>query len=240
MGRDLVLGSLLGPKSLFQSTRPGWGATMNSYYCDQCGEVSIHAPRMGRDQSKFSSEIASPSFQSTRPGWGATQVIHSPSPVFMQVSIHAPRMGRDRAYCTVCVLAVRFQSTRPGWGATGSFTCASCGFWCFNPRAPDGARPSVPTPDFTTAAFQSTRPGWGATLRHGRPGQHDNRFQSTRPGWGATKPRRNTKRKRHCFNPRAPDGARPTTSAITPAMYSAFQSTRPGWGATAKGLAYDK
>ena len=94
MGSDLKRSDDMTQKILFQSTLPGWGAT-NRRYCSVSrmanfnprspdGErlhlivdlrhrfgISIHAPRMGSDESD-SSKTQSGSFQSTLPGWGAT------------------------------------------------------------------------------------------------------------------------------------------------------------------------
>src|SRR5690606_8603027 len=116
VGRDGVI--VIGPSAstVFQSTRPGWGATGNAAGEAIFGKVSIHAPRVGRDRAVpqlhrchqgFNPRApggARPSarvlvcsgwlFQSTRPGWGATVAVpaeRSRRPV----SIHAPRVGRD-------------------------------------------------------------------------------------------------------------------------------------------------
>ncbi len=143
---------------MFQSTRPGRGATCNDDVVLSKVPVSIHAPRTGRDASS-----------------GPPAVCRPP------VSIHAPRTGRD-------VVA---------WANTYRYV------FCFNPRAPDGAR--------------HTRPTWRA---------HRTKFQSTRPGRGATF------RLCEClpacfrFNPRAPDGARPASMPMYIIPYL-FQSTRP-------------
>ena len=36
-------------KQTFQSTRPAWGATVHEYARAYSLDISIHAPRMGRD-----------------------------------------------------------------------------------------------------------------------------------------------------------------------------------------------
>ena len=56
---------------MFQSTRPVWGATYDRYNAAYLVKVSIHAPRVGRDQD-------------------AKEWINT-----YWVSIHAPRVGRD-------------------------------------------------------------------------------------------------------------------------------------------------
>ena len=149
--------------TLFQSTRPVWGATryilctawMKSYFNPRAPYgarqahryvdarlfcISIHAPRMGRDASRISTQAGMRSFQSTRPVWGATAAIsvamrqlfnfNPRAPYGARrpedrracqlhgISIHAPRMGRD-VFATVRMLVdTEFQSTRPVWGAT--------------------------------------------------------------------------------------------------------------------------
>ena len=58
--------------SRFQSTRPVRGATVHLHRVRQLGQVSIHAPRAGRDGT-----------------------VHDVSHEDQPVSIHAPRAGRD-------------------------------------------------------------------------------------------------------------------------------------------------
>ena len=122
----------------FQSTRPVWGATAHNWPASSHFDVSIHAPRVGRDS--FSPPRDHPAqgfnprapcgarqtlgltwedidlFQSTRPVWGATGEPFSSA------------------------LVQSFQSTRPVWGATTEDVVG---------RELD--------------MFQSTRPVWGAT-----------------------------------------------------------------------------
>ena len=56
--------------------------------------ISIHAPRVGRDHDKQVDKAQEVKFQSTRPVWGATALVHSFYLLFL-ISIHAPRVGRD-------------------------------------------------------------------------------------------------------------------------------------------------
>ena len=57
---------------MFQFTRPAWGATTQSNGLVYNSAVSIHAPRVGRDELRV--ELAGYNkFQFTRPAWGATQ-----------------------------------------------------------------------------------------------------------------------------------------------------------------------
>ena len=154
----------------FQSTRPVRGATGRACIFSRlisgfnprapCGarpqreaaiiaarQVSIHAPRAGRDIPISTRCIDMSTFQSTRPVRGATSravsnlsiykvSIHAPragrdSPVFTmslpgaKVSIHAPRAGRDALMSSAWTLIIKFQSTRPVRGATRQ--------WCSQP-----------------------------------------------------------------------------------------------------------
>ena len=101
----------------FQSTLPGWGATPHRSICD-CREcISIHAPRVGSDQVNLSRVVTGGEFQSTLPGWGATSN-DFPSNDSDPISIHAPRVGSDHQPYITMLKRGLFQSTLPGWGAT--------------------------------------------------------------------------------------------------------------------------
>ena len=117
-GARRVSGILIAVMLIFQSTRPARGATTakdNEVFGYQ---ISIHAPREGRD-------------------YRHARHAHKAS-----ISIHAPREGRDAAGSPCSRTGVIFQSTRPARGATMVVL-----FWRrkvrnFNPRAPRGARRS--------------------------------------------------------------------------------------------------
>ena len=123
------------------------------------------------------------------------------------VSIRAPPKGRD--------LIAHKVSSRS---------------FCFNPRAPEGARRSGGCIFSTTHLFQSARPRRGATRarQHGpgedpvsirappkgrdspaaAPSALPTWFQSARPRRGATQRPRRGEHDQRGFNPRAPEGAR--------------------------------
>ena len=89
----------------------------------RCGDharadISIHAPRVGRDVQILGRVVELRAFQSTRPVWGATT----------RTTGRACRHGQ-------------FQSTRPVWGATRAGSLSLSLSTYFNPRAPCGARP---------------------------------------------------------------------------------------------------
>ena len=108
---------------IFQSTLPGWGATVARDAQHARIQISIHAPRMGSDRlvmrrrcSRMHFNPRSPDgerhtrpyvwvsrriFQSTLPGWGATL-----------------KRSDDMTQ------KILFQSTLPGWGATLRFATA--------------------------------------------------------------------------------------------------------------------
>ena len=124
-----------------------------------------------------------------------------------RVSIHAPRVGRDLS----CAL----------WGRGRSR---------FNPRAPCGARHADDDVILAEEGFQSTRPVWGATQdaamlyldydvsihapRVGRDRRKDIMLTATSVSIHAPRVGRDheldvAETRIHCFNPRAPCGARP-------------------------------
>ena len=169
---------------LFQSTRPSRGATIPPKRGKREKAISIHAPLAGRDPACRGSRVrpghfnpraprgARPTgprfhrrsrlnfnpraprgarqfvfirtgdtleFQSTRPSRGATQPDGWP-PDTPAISIHAPLAGRD---------------TRRG--------SSPAAVTYFNPRAPRGARLTLPMSSARSTVFQSTRPSRGAT-----------------------------------------------------------------------------
>ena len=82
-----------------------------------------------------------------------------------------------------------------------------CAF-CFNPRAPRGARPN-PQDDYRPhPAFQSTRPAWGATSIESAASRASC-VSIHAPRVGRDSCIFGTAVNHCCFNPRAPRGARP-------------------------------
>ena len=125
---------------LFQSTRPVWGATSNSARQHYGFAISIHAPRVGRDQRRLPAIRANGNFNPRAP-CGAR---------LASKLYRTPRFG--------------FQSTRPVWGATFGVCSCNRAAQNFNPRAPCGARLVAGMCIFISCRFQSTRPVWGATI----------------------------------------------------------------------------
>ena len=115
MGSDVSFALVTSAAKLFQSTLPGWGATMGA-----------------------STGVSRDLFQSTLPGWGATlRIGQRGRPA--RISIHAPRMGSDHFKDGGHYFLVLFQSALPGWGATDARMDRATGR-DFNPRSPDGER----------------------------------------------------------------------------------------------------
>ena len=123
----------------------------------------------------------------------------------------------------------------------------------FNPRSPDGERPSSARACRTSHVISIHAPRVGSDIKESSIHVPNRRFQSTLPGWGATQQRRHPVQQgrisihaprvgsdpppcRSCcpgryFNPRSPGGERPATE-INRLWPQLFQSTLPGWGAT--------
>ena len=150
--------------------------------------VSIHAPRMGRDFQIAMKPLRSISFNSRAPHGARLYRTKRVTPL-ISVSIHAPRMGRDCAGTSPSTIARMFQFTRPAWGATADlagnprqclefqFTRPAWGatkrcisvdlyMFCFNSRAPHGARLGCLCALCIMVGFNSRAPH-GARLREG-------------------------------------------------------------------------
>ena len=150
-------------------------------------EVSIHAPRAGRDNMRLPRLSCGYGFNPRAPR-GARPIILLSLFSVRNVSIHAPRAGRDR------VPIARFP-----WGG------------CFNPRAPRGARLALTACRIHPRLVSIHAPragrdmrkkflviGWNVSIHAPRAGRDldpvvraliSHTFQSTRPARGAT-PRR--------------------------------------------------
>ena len=101
-------------------------------------------------------------FQSTRPVRGATSSRSSTRNSEI-VSIHAPRAGRDvtdrRSEAPQDYVSIH----APRAGRDFQKAIHLWTLFCFNPRAPCGARLSPSITSLETCMFQSTRPVRGAT-----------------------------------------------------------------------------
>ena len=79
---------------LFQSTHPVWDATLAGLPDHAHRSISIHASRMGCDESVPAIIEEMDAFQSTHPVWDATIALFDMCD-FIHISIHASRMGCD-------------------------------------------------------------------------------------------------------------------------------------------------
>ena len=228
VGRDSSVSSSPTEPTLFQSTRPAWGATRDLREVQRLVGVSIHAPRVGRDLALLLAEHLSESFNPRAPR-GAR---HRPSARTIHPSCFNPRAPRGARLLRAerSPEPTLFQSTRPAWGATNFLPQEIDSHRSFNPRAPRGARPRLSRSRHSIGRFNPRAPR-GARLRRTFCLRPSLLFQSTRPAWGATETRQCKRRGFRCFNPRAPRGARHALKAQQVGDI-VFQSTRPAWGAT--------
>ena len=207
-------------------------------------------PPCGARLESFTIPIIPKMFQSTRPVRGATGggIVRCAS---TPVSIHAPHAGRDFRIHPARVCNRRFNPRAP-CGARHSVLSSTCALCLFQSTRPvRGATCGTGAPSLKVE-FQSTRPVRGATRaaaasfgralvsihapRAGRdPSSWSPRYSRCvsihAPRAGRDHPSRGAFRRRACFNPRAPCGARPITSRVAASSFE-FQSTRPVRGAT--------
>ena len=170
-------------------------------------EISIHAPRTGRDLSDAERVDATLDISIHAPHTGRDSTAHNCRQLLGGISIHAPHTGRDRPRQAdqqrECI-----SIHAPHTGRDTAADSSARAFFNFNPRAPYGAR-RVP--------FQFGRRAEIISIHAPHTGRDSAKilvliltiaFQSTRPIRGATQsPMRHTSALNH-FNPRAPYGAR--------------------------------
>ena len=83
-------------------------------YANDALKISIHSPRMGRDRAAIVERLYTSKFQSTLPAWGETRGGGLREPE-RDISIHSPRMGRDmRAIQSPAYLDISIHSPRMG------------------------------------------------------------------------------------------------------------------------------
>ena len=80
----------------FQSTLPVWGGTFRHRPTVSVDDISIHPPRVGRDEVPIKFLC------------------------YVIISIHPPRVGRDFLSTQIGIWLPKFQSTLPVWGGTNS------------------------------------------------------------------------------------------------------------------------
>src|SRR6185437_1298589 len=102
-------------KPLFQSTRPAWGATWHTAARASAKQVSIHAPRVGRDSSWVIMRLFSFRFNPRAPRGARLELGHN-ALVFLSFQSTRPAWGAT-VDATSSIQTQLFQSTRPAWGA---------------------------------------------------------------------------------------------------------------------------
>ena len=167
----------------FQSTLPVWGGTGCPVAAVGSLEISIHPPRMGRDDvSHFHDALFVISIHPPR--MGRDNGSRNPA-CNVGISIHPPRMGRDTPRTALSRPLKLFQSTLPVWGGTWSMNRKgnlnnisihpprmgrddrAIGFIpagsYFNPPSPYGEGLLPELFWVRPPLFQSTLPVWGGT-----------------------------------------------------------------------------
>ena len=84
---------------------------------DWIADISIHAPRVGRDRDWCRAYEHRQRFQSTRPVWGATRNSRRRTRIHIYFNPRAP-CGARPLIKLLYGSFLSFQSTRPVWGAT--------------------------------------------------------------------------------------------------------------------------
>ena len=229
-GATLAASELPPSIVVFQSTRPVWGATKVDAFAISGIDISIHAPRVGRDGSVEPVVRRKVRFQSTRPVWGAT-VPGNAVQLCSLISIHAPRVGRDVvSWSTASIAVISIHAPRvgrdrggllrrsprrpisihaPRVGRDNSKFPVGAKPKHFNPRAPCGARLHDPVELARDLLISIHAPRVGRDLDDIAPTAIlDISIHAPRVGRDSSFSRR------------------PCTAAAK------FQSTRPVWGAT--------
>ena len=104
----------------FQSTLPVWGATQEVVFVNGDTMISIHAPRVGSDQTVSDLYTDLWDFNPRSP-CGERRPHLTQSTRRTGISIHAPRVGSDFLLFVFKFHLTKFQSTLPVWGATSHF-----------------------------------------------------------------------------------------------------------------------
>ena len=215
-------------------------------------KISTHAPLAGRDKNVSPNQSIIAVFQPTRPLRGATkeavvskaeaEYFNPRAPcgarrnerinkrIYLRISTHAPLAGRDNSNRIKSTGLSGFQPTRPLRGAT-SRQAAYLQEIDFNPRAPCGARLSMPTETNYLITISTHAPLAGRDRRRGSSNPYEN-ISTHAPLAG-----RDLHRKRHIrvggeFQPTRP--LRGATVVLGGGVNLAlgFQPTRPLRGAT--------
>jgi len=236
---------------MFQFTRPAWGATTNWRITRADIEVSIHAPRVGRDRlNNAVAKISGVSIHAPRVGrdGGSRPPASAGNRGF---NSRAPRGARPREAKNVKRIK-KFQFTRPAWGATSIVRrdIRAAGVSIHAPRVGrDGLRRPRRRPRHVSIHAprvgrdlprQLRRPLVRVSIHAPRVGRdrllpdhprHRRRFNSRAPR-GARPGRRRGGRHRQRVSIHAPRVGRDDMPECHKCPHNGFQFTRPAWGAT--------
>ena len=194
--------------TLFQSTPPARGATVNGQLLVQIPFISIHAPREGGDHPDSHIIAAIIVFQSTPPARGATRNDSSIGGRNHNFNPRPPRGGR------------RYHRCR-----------RHTGHGHFNPRPPRGGRRGVRRSHGQRGLISIHAPREGGRLRHDRCNINQYYF-NPRPPRGGRLGEVLPLALAIYFNPRPPRGGRPLREGLVGSAHPIFQSTPPARGAT--------
>ena len=171
---------------VFQSTLPGWGATM---WRRVSHIPSIHFNPRSPDGERLAARRAGFTGRNFNPRSpdgerrGRTgylyRIVFNFNPrspdgerlhadrlrlIRVRISIHAPRMGSDLTNRPRRPETTDFNPRSPDGERPGTIICRRLVTTHFNPRSPDGERQGQGDGQMSDPLFQSTLPGWGATL----------------------------------------------------------------------------
>ena len=215
--------------ALFQSTLPVWGGTTPGCTLTLAMSISIHPPRVGRDQWVCVNVPPYTVFQSTLPVWGGTRSVRTTNAVRV-ISIHPPRVGRDffTISSSLDKYLISIHPPRVGRDRGNSDQGGRPAY--FNPPSPCGegllavllvvhaedisihpprvGRDLLDFSCFLLGGISIHPPRVGRDTVGPGMGRCGSRFQSTLPVWGGT------------------------IVACGYMMISIFQSTLPVWGGT--------
>ena len=218
-----------GNRTIFQSTRPMRGATLDHAHRVHGHSISIHAPHAGRDEQELQEKGSRSLFQSTRPMRGAT-ALYFTGLLRYSISIHAPHAGRDLDVTASKPKHQGFQSTRPMRGATNP-ACNKDPRETISIHAPHAGRDERNGSRCQPVWISIHAPHAGRDVAISRCLVLRHRISIHAPHAGRDfRPHPSVTDHRH-FNPRAPCGARRIKAAID-CDGRIFQSTRPMRGAT--------
>ena len=218
---------------IFQSTLPAWGETGCRLPGDRgCCPISIHSPRMGRDEKKKMKKQQKTIFQSTLPAWGETEVanINKFFADFNPLSPHGERLGQRRQRRQRAGISI--HSPRMGRDARATGKCSTATY--FNPLSPHGERHDK-TDFFRVSAYFNPLSPHGERPSHAENERRNNSFQSTLPAWGETR-QDHASRELQPISIHSPRMGRDRRAVVMSQSERLFQSTLPAWGETPRGF----